>query len=310
MGIATPSSASTGSGLVAFSETTAKASLILQAVQEHNIEMTEACVVTGNLQTNLNGHKEGHYSKIIYFSNKSHSQANLGLLVKLLQPGGALVVQQAASCLVNNVASRDLLMAGCTEPSVKASVESDGETFNVMVAEKVQFQVGAKMSFKLGGNKKKAPKVDEVTNKKEVAAAWKLAVDDDEDGDMIDEDDLLDDTQLMRSSAAAANDDCEVGAQGRKACKNCTCGRAEGAMKEEEPSKPAPSKPAPASDAIKVDLNNTNLTIEQINNPQSACGSCGLGDAYRCSTCPYMGMPAFELGEKIKLSDSMMEVDL
>jgi hypothetical protein len=27
--------------------------------------------------------------------------------------------------------------------------------------------------------------------------------------------------------AAAAGDDCEVGKAGRKACKNCTCGRAE-----------------------------------------------------------------------------------
>ena len=44
--------------------------------------------------------------------------------------------------------------------------------------------------------------------------------------------------------------DCEVGST-RKACKNCTCGRAE----EEEK-------------AVKL-----GLTAEQINNPKSACGS-------------------------------------
>lgn len=47
--------------------------------------------------------------------------------------------------------------------------------------------------------------------------------------------------------------DCEVGAT-RKACKNCTCGRAEAEAKVEK----------------------LELTAEQINNPQSACGSVSI----------------------------------
>eukprot|EP00808_Paulinella_micropora_P020894 g58969.t1 len=110
---------------------------------------------------------------------------------------------------------------------------------------------------------------------------WKFAaedmMDDDVQMDLEDEDALLEsdplDVKSLKSSYAACG---ATNQPTRKACKNCTCGRAE-------------------QEAGGASSNNA---------PTSACGSCGLGDAFRCSTCPYLGMPPFKMdqqGKPVKL---------
>jgi hypothetical protein len=103
-----------------------------------------------------------------------------------------------------------------------------------------------------------------------------LNLDNDDDDDQIDEDDLLLNDNLgmlapppsvdMEARAKAAED-----CGGRKACDNCTCGRAEREANEEK------------------------KTAEP---PKSSCGNCAKGDAFRCAGCPYLGMPAFKEGEE------------
>ena len=68
-----------------------------------------------------------------------------------------------------------------------------------------------------------------------------------------------------------------------RACKNCSCGRKEleGQIGEE---------------AAKAALEEGQV--------KSSCGSCYLGDAFRCESCPYKGQPAFKAGEKVQLSMS------
>ncbi|EFH50150.1 hypothetical protein ARALYDRAFT_488714 [Arabidopsis lyrata subsp. lyrata] len=111
-----------------------------------------------------------------------------------------------------------------------------------------------------------------------------LKVNLDDDLDLIDEDSLLTEEDLKKPQLPVASG-CETT---KKACKNCVCGRAE--IEEK---------------AVKL-----GLTEDQIENPQSSCGSCGLGDAFRCGTCPYKGLPPFKLGEKVSLSQNFLEADI
>jgi hypothetical protein len=108
-------------------------------------------------------------------------------------------------------------------------------------------------------------------------------VDDDDDDDLVTEEELLRPEDLLRPQVANGSSDETCGKA--KACENCTCGRAEGQ---------GPQK----------------LTKEMLENPTSGCGSCGLGDAFRCAGCPYRGLPAFEMGKKIELPPDFLAVDL
>eukprot|EP01137_Pigoraptor_chileana_P031364 Opistho-2@19088 len=159
--------------------------------------------------------------------------------------------------------------------------EISGVSIGQASAKKPSYEVGATAKLSFGIKKPAAPAA--ATEK-----IWRINATDfgDDDADLVaDDDSLLDASDRAKPTAeslkAKTADDCEVGPGGKKrACKDCTCGRA-----EEE-----------AQGFIKEEA-------------KSSCGSCYLGDAFRCSTCPYLGMPAFKPGEKIVLSDRQLKAD-
>ncbi|CAH1991316.1 unnamed protein product [Acanthoscelides obtectus] len=115
-------------------------------------------------------------------------------------------------------------------------------------------------------------------------SVWKI--DDTVEDELIDPDDLLDEDDLKKPDPEKLR---VCGTTGkRKACKNCSCGLAEELTAEAQSGK----------------------AVDTTDAPKSSCGSCYLGDAFRCASCPYLGMPAFKPGEKIQLTGGQLQADV
>jgi Cytokine-induced anti-apoptosis inhibitor 1, Fe-S biogenesis len=101
--------------------------------------------------------------------------------------------------------------------------------------------------------------------------------------ELVDEDELLERDGIVSGAAVADGNGCGVEEGGkRKPCKDCSCGLADIGKDE-----PAPAKKA-----------------------GEGCGSCSLGDAFRCASCPYLGLPPFKPGERVALPTSLMTSDI
>lgn len=78
----------------------------------------------------------------------------------------------------------------------------------------------------------------------------------------------------------------------KKACKNCTCGLAELEAQELAQSKVVVLNGAESGEAVEVAQSEKDRLIAAAKaapKATSSCGNCYLGDAFRCSSCPYLG---------------------
>ncbi|KAK6122475.1 hypothetical protein DH2020_043785 [Rehmannia glutinosa] len=240
---------------------------VIKVVKKEGVEQIDPLIITQASSESLVSVESSSFDDVVSICKSLDfpSDQLLTNFSRVLKPGGTILLhltsQSSQGQMTNSSLEHKLLLAGFLD------IKSSGsQSFGIM---------GKKPSWKIGSS---------FSIKKTSQVLPKVQIDD--DVDLIDEDSLLTEEDLKKPQLPPVGD-CEVGAT-RKACKNCTCGRAEAEEKFEK----------------------LGLTMDQLDNPQSACGSCGLGDAFRCSTCPYKGLPPFKLGEKVTLSGNFLTADI
>ncbi|KAJ7312123.1 hypothetical protein JRQ81_006465 [Phrynocephalus forsythii] len=252
-------------------------------------------------------HKESSFdvvlSGLIPGSGTVHSAEVLAELARIVKPGGRVLLKEVVTTETGSGNNNNklksivklptvLTLSGLVEikevqkePLTAEEVHSIQEHLGIQGSEflfvqiegkKPSFEVGSSSQLQLSFAKKTAPSkkpaVDPAT-----AKLWTLSASDmnDDDMDLLDSDELLDPEDLKKPDPGSLKaPSCKESGK-RKACKNCTCGLAEELEQEKKNSQ-----------------------------PRSACGNCYLGDAFRCASCPYRGMPAFKPGEKILLNEN------
>ncbi|KAI0449290.1 cytokine-induced anti-apoptosis inhibitor 1, Fe-S biogenesis-domain-containing protein [Xylaria acuta] len=130
--------------------------------------------------------------------------------------------------------------------------------------------------------------------------------DDDDDDELIDENTLLTEEDIKMTIQPPAECIPKIGKR-RRACKDCTCGLAARLEAEDE------TRRAKADADLSVlklgadDLDDLELDFT-IKGKVGSCGSCSLGDAFRCADCPYLGLPAFKPGEEVTILNNVAQL--
>ena len=159
---------------------------------------------------------------------------------------------------------------------------------DTIVAQKPAHSIGTAVSLK-----KLSPSVPLLTrNKTDPAtkkALWTLTT---SSAPRIDAESLLTDGDRQRPIPT-----CEpvnaFAPRRKRACKNCTCGLAELEAEELKASKVVLLDGSQIGTTMEVDQSEKDRLIHAAKNASkatSSCGNCFLGDAFRCASCPYIGM--------------------
>ncbi|KAH9853589.1 DUF689-domain-containing protein [Lenzites betulinus] len=218
----------------------------------------------------------------------------LAQLLGGLEPLGTLHILNLGSALPN--LPSELTLSGF----VVLSANSEG----ALIAQKPAHSAAASLSLKSAAlplRKKVDP--DRKASKK---ALWTLSA---PSTPSIDAESLL--TAADRERPAVCEPAVRGAARRKKACKNCTCGLAELEAEELAQSKVVMLDGAVDGQATEVSQAEKERMIAATAaapKATSSCGNCYLGDAFRCSSCPYRGLPAFKPGEKVEIDFSMDDI--
>ncbi|KAL1865677.1 electron carrier [Diaporthe australafricana] len=123
----------------------------------------------------------------------------------------------------------------------------------------------------------------------------------DDDDELIDEDELMTEEDLNRPVQMPPECKPEPGKK-RRACKDCTCGLAERIEAQDKARRAKADQDLSTLKLKSEDLNELDFTVQ---GKTGSCGSCALGDAFRCSDCPYIGLPPFKPGEEVTILNNV-----
>lgn len=135
---------------------------------------------------------------------------------------------------------------------------------------------------------------------------------------LINQAELLDADGLDATTSTPPDAECAPSQAKRKPCKNCSCGLAD-VYYGREGTTIAKSSASDMTTVVKqnLDLSGENATSSLVDAseastqpPKSSCGNCALGDAFRCASCPYLGLAPFKPGEKVSLPTTLMTSDI
>lgn len=221
---------------------------------------------------------QNHYDNIILAASDEATLATLGQilprLITSLKPGRSIHIPAGPQ---GNLKS-DAIIAGF-------AVNAGEDGMILTRPEQTQTSMPLRLKRKPGTSEK--------------AAKLRAALSNPNPPALIDENSLLEAGDYVKPVIVPAECAPTAGKR-RKACKDCTCGLKE--LEESEIRRLNETRVLMSGD----DLQEVDFTASGLGSakPVSSCGSCYLGDAFRCSGCPYLGMPAFKPGEKVQLSQN------
>ncbi|KAI9448129.1 cytokine-induced anti-apoptosis inhibitor 1, Fe-S biogenesis-domain-containing protein [Lactarius indigo] len=224
-----------------------------------------------------------------------------GLLSQLfegLSPSGTLHVLHWTS-LDHTDLSSDLTLAGF---HILTPTQADSR----VIAQKPSLPTGTSFSLKtraVASTSVAIPRRSVAAKK----AIWDLTA---PRGNTIDAESLLTDADKKRPAAC---EPVKGGGRRKKACKGCTCGLAEEEEAELRSSLAKVvlldgSEDGATSEVAPSEKERLSKAAKAAPKATSSCGSCFLGDAFRCASCPYMGLPAFNPGEKVEIDLGMDDI--
>ncbi|KAJ5091372.1 hypothetical protein NUU61_006242 [Penicillium alfredii] len=124
------------------------------------------------------------------------------------------------------------------------------------------------------------------------------------DDELINEDTLLSEEDLTRPIVPPPECQPKTGRR-RRACKDCTCGLADRLDAEDTERRANADKELNVMMLQSDDLDELDFTVQ---GKTGSCGSCALGDAFRCDGCPYMGLPAFKPGQEVQILNDVAQL--